>query len=213
MKQPDVTGELFPDTAAIQHALERQTRAALLRRLGPSPEGATAARSASRASSSDHATAKGIGFAIDLVRAVLDGRKTQTRRPVRPQPDATPSPDACPLARVGDWLYVREPWLTTIDSDGIAHTQYAADEPRPTGRRFRPGMYMARSAARLWLRVEAVRAERLQAIAAADLAAEGLPPGQSLAAVWDGFYTTPGERYGDDPWVWAITFDFGRPPK
>lgn len=72
-------------------------------------------------------------FNGEMVRAILDGRKTQTRRPVKPQPvkygddgawihPATESEPqwaahlgdaikwACPFGQVGDRLWVRETW-------------------------------------------------------------------------------------------------------
>ena len=114
-----------------------------------------------------------------------------------------PSVLDCPVARAGDQLYVREPWMREPDG----RLTYAADEVNDTDRKFRPAMYMPRAAARLRLRVTEVRVERLQAISPADLAAEGLPPGKSLAAVWDSFYDAPRQRYADNPWVWVIVFD------
>lgn len=206
MKQPDTLGELFPDPDAVQKALEQKTRDALVQRLGPPQAVPPLADQKERLLAPaviDRTTARGIGFGADLVRAIFDGRKTQTRRLIRPLPtDAPPPPSECPAARVGELLYVRELWLRPPGG----HTIYAADEVGPTVRKFRPAMYMPRAAARLWLQVQSVRVERLQAITATDLAAEGLPPGQSLAAIWDGFYTGPGERYAENPWVWVIAF-------
>lgn len=61
-------------------------------------------------------------FNASMVRALLDGTKTQTRRVVKPQPDCIkagkpyttaglPStPIACPYGQVGDQLWVRETW-------------------------------------------------------------------------------------------------------
>lgn len=58
----------------------------------------------------------------EMVRAILDGRKTQTRRVVKPQPEIVePSPDGpacgdadnrylCPYGQPGDRLWVRETW-------------------------------------------------------------------------------------------------------
>ena len=208
MKRPQIAGELFPDADAIRAALDRQTRAALLRRHGPqtSPGTAGVAPPPADGQDIDRQKIRGIGFGVDLVRAILAGQKTQTRRPMRPQPIAPPPAAACPVARVGELLYVREPWLRLADKTGV-RLLYAADESHATTRRFRPAMYMPRAAARLWLGVTDVRAERLQAITPADLAAEGLPPGQSLASVWDGFYSGAGERFADNPWVWMIGFE------
>jgi hypothetical protein len=55
-------------------------------------------------------------FRGELVREILAGRKTQTRRPVKPQPDfAAPTEgdlsallERCPYGRPGDRLWVRE---------------------------------------------------------------------------------------------------------
>ena len=211
MKQPDATGQLFPDPDAVQKALEQRTRDALVQRLG-SPLFEPPPTDSSQADQRDifpapppgeRAAARGIGFGADLVRAIIDGRKTQTRRLIRPLPTDTPPPATdCPAARPGELLYAREPWLHAPGG----HTIYAADEIGHTVRKFRPAMYMARDVARLWLYVTSIRAERLQAITNVDLAAEGLPAGQSLAAVWDGFYPEVGHRYADDPWVWVIAF-------
>lgn len=70
-------------------------------------------------------------FSGEMVRAILSGRKTQTRRAVKPQPDDGPWPNSashidwhdlladigyfvacghCPYGKVGDLLWVRETW-------------------------------------------------------------------------------------------------------
>lgn len=125
---------------------------------------------------------KPILFNTQMVRAVLDGRKTVTRRAVKPQPPATSvirkrgsawnwsfwaDCDMGHLMRPpyqpGDILWVRETW----NGDWCDHYIYKADggsakaagyaaEPK-----WRPSIHMPKEAARLFLRVTDVRVERL----------------------------------------------------
>lgn len=77
-----------------------------------------------------------IPFSDEMVRAVLDGRKTQTRRPVKPQPagnfylsgdtiidapkgELMATRIRCPFGGPGDRLWVRETWgLTAAENWG-----------------------------------------------------------------------------------------------
>lgn len=133
---------------------------------------------------------KPILFNIEMVRAIMDGRKTVTRRVVKPQPPATSvvRKRSCawewsfwadcdmghlmqPPCQPGDILWVRETWCK---ADG--HYMYRAFpgigmEPekqdaamREMGLKWRPSIHMPREAARLFLRVTDVRVERLQDI-------------------------------------------------
>jgi len=65
-------------------------------------------------------------FSDELVRAIIAGRKTQTRRPITPQP---PVYTRCPYGNAGDHLWVRECWrvhkLNTIWHD--ISVEYRAD--------------------------------------------------------------------------------------
>lgn len=82
-------------------------------------------------------------FSAEMVRAILAGRKTQTRRKMKPQPSTVDdagrwyrmksggeslmtSAFRCPYGALGDLLWVREAcWAeSTLDGDGV---RYAAD--------------------------------------------------------------------------------------
>jgi hypothetical protein len=142
-------------------------------------------------------------FSAPMVRAILEGRKTQTRRAVGRGNSATGVPrkalDWNKLAingarpdklsvgnisgtfnaidarwKVGDRLWVRETW-TIVDSSGtIAYR--STDEARLPPCRWRSPLHMLRSASRLTLQVVAVRPERLQSISESDARAEGATP-------------------------------------
>jgi hypothetical protein len=131
-------------------------------------------------------TDRPIIFSAPMVRALLDGRKTQTRRLA-----------TSPLRRceVGDRLYVREAYsVAGIFSDVVearykaserrGHTEFVEQVPveRAAGAKvlwpaFRPSLHMPRWASRLTLIVEAVRVEPLKSISEADAIAEGCEAG------------------------------------
>ena len=121
---------------------------------------------------------KPILFNTEMVRAILDGRKTVTRRVVKPQPESRPTPmkkDSCwpgcfaiqgtakvirPPYQPGDTLWVRETWAKSMAGTFM----YQADDKAIMVERWRPSIHMPREAARLFLRVTDVRVERLQDI-------------------------------------------------
>lgn len=140
-------------------------------------------------------------FSGPMVRAILDGRKTQTRRVLKDQPgerdrafkmddgswhqsahDGTwMTPLKVPYA-AGDRLWVREAWkphsiyADRRPSDIPPSTIfYAADEKyAPSNTPWRPSIYMPRWASRLTLTVTDVRVQRLQDISPGDAKAEGV---------------------------------------
>lgn len=92
---------------------------------------------------------KPILFSAPMVRANREGRKTQTRRIVNPQPDGRPvffeaHQDwfvdgglwcrRCPYGVPGDRLWVRETWASAY-SQGCWGTLFAADETFAQGAR------------------------------------------------------------------------------
>ena len=147
---------------------------------------------------------KPILFNTEMVRAILDGRKSCTRRLVK-----TRRKDACgfyvtkkadgtfsgiyeydenesmfdntlmPPYQPGDILYIRETWSEGYE-DGTYI--YKADDKLadlPTFKEsskliYHPSIHMPKEAARIWLKVTNVRVERLQDITIDDIRREGL---------------------------------------
>lgn len=141
--------------------------------------------------------AKPILFNTEMVKAVLDDRKTVTRRVIKPQPMGNMSygfysdfPNAwvdvafvkhtAPYCH-GDYLYVRETWDNppvtpggNFRPDGVYY--YKADgDLRPEAWRgaWKPSIHLRKEAARIFLRVKNVRVEQLQSISLKDAVAEG----------------------------------------
>lgn len=127
----------------------------------------------------------GILFAPDNIRAIRDGRKTQTRRVVKEKHipfvtdlirnlfDGKWNQRPLPYGARGDWLYVKEGVIISADSGRLLN--YYMDEPRrpqPWEKRL-TAMFMAKRYARTWLEITQVRVERLQDISEADALSEG----------------------------------------
>ena len=140
-------------------------------------------------------------FSGPMVRAILEGRKTQTRRLMVPQIGDTTlktlvnndgdmeirylDPSKMDGVRwevfvkgkygkPGDRLWVRETWGPC---DGGAYYR-ASESPTvvPNGGKWKPSIHMPRWASRITLEIESVRVERLNAISEEDAIAEGVPP-------------------------------------
>lgn len=138
---------------------------------------------------------KPILFNTEMVQAILDGRKTVTRRCVKFLKGENPkwtgyikdglmlyngrNEPCCkrPSYQPGDILYVRETWRPAeIKCNGGAKYFYFADgfSDAKTGRmKWRPSIHMPKEAARIWLKVTDVRVERLQEITEEQTEAEG----------------------------------------
>lgn len=146
---------------------------------------------------------KPILFNTEMVKAILEGRKTVTRRVIKPQPEGeetnphridsgnyyfdVPSkrfpgsldwsvgPYKPPFVK-GDILWVRETWAKNPEGEFVYRTDYGATEDDsfpPSMFKWRPSIHMPRAAARIFLRVTDVRAEPLQAMGHEDAEQEG----------------------------------------
>ncbi|CUY57733.1 hypothetical protein LL394_001059 [Serratia marcescens] len=144
-------------------------------------------------------------FNGEMVRAILDGRKTQTRRIAKA--DNSNHLLGCPFGQVGDRLWVRETFAVLGNEDGCpidwngnlikgdekqAARIYKAScwqEPGNYGLwsipdretqyegTWRPSIHMPRWASRIMLEITAVRVERLNDISEEDAKAEGVKAG------------------------------------
>ena len=139
-------------------------------------------------------------FGGPMVRAILDGLKTMTRRVVKPQPPENGLPvrfwygwpGVAPSGednnvlvspyRRGGLLWVRETWAK-VPWHGVEDSckyLYRADDPPSyewdpeRGDRWSPSIFMPREASRITLRVTDVRVERLQDITEEDAVREGV---------------------------------------
>lgn len=143
-------------------------------------------------------------FSDSMVRALLAGTKTQTRRIVKPQGssmfpllDGTGLPRGdwfisypkyervgnsghrCPFGVPGDRLWVRESWAEThvVGMPASVTVYRAYDTLTDYGGPWKPSIHMPRWRSRITLEVTGVRAERVQEISEADARAEGITDG------------------------------------
>ncbi len=214
-------------------------------------------------------------FNTEMVTAILEDRKTETRRLIKfpknnytgefPKADNTKvykntifskkisfyeEPHYCfdmkPPFYQDDILYVRETWAfqcciecmntreddscmsgktPTVheDKDTVSEGCYIYRAAHPHSKRvnWRPSIHMPKEAARIWLKVTEVRAERLKDITHVDIIMEGVMP--------EYLNSRSGEKARDDfirlwnstvkkseleicgwdanPWVWVINFE------
>lgn len=135
---------------------------------------------------------KPILFNTEMVRAILDGRKTCTRRIIKHNVDAmlnSPyhkehpevedkqiiSKLCLPPYQPGDVLYVRETWSEW--TGGYVYKAWNSPFPQPGAyleEKWHPSIHMPKDAARIWLKVTEVRVERLQDITIDGIRHEGL---------------------------------------
>ena len=146
---------------------------------------------------------KPILFSTPMVKAILDGRKTMTRR-VAKMPENTyrvernddgtfdavwgaympqingfvdGSIEVKPKYVEGDVLWVRETWLKADDGyyykADIKVPSESEDMRKAYGYKWKPSIHMPKEAARIFLRVTGVRVERLQDIDEYDGQREG----------------------------------------
>lgn len=178
-------------------------------------------------------------FSGSMVRAILAGQKTQTRRVLKQSVEFEflRVKDKCPYGQAGDLLWIRETWRPAL-SESHECVAYRADMrcscgkemPQPDcNTRWKPSIFMPRTAARIFLEITEIRLEKLQDISESDAIAEGITdccidseqwqlygkkgiyngitrePVTSYSTLWDSIN---GDRrpWQSNPFVWVVEF-------
>jgi len=153
-------------------------------------------------------------FNTEMIRAILDGRKTQTRQVLQPQPELEEyvyywkgmffNPlsakdlvrKECPYGNIGNRLWVKKTW----------------------GYKRVSSLFRPRQTSRMTLEIIDIRVERLQEITEEDAIAEGIwgkgepyqgigdLPSDRFRDLWDSLNAKRGYSWDINPWVWVIEF-------
>jgi hypothetical protein len=142
-------------------------------------------------------------FSTPMVQAILEGRKTQTRRVIKPQPECinqiTPIPVEEYVAEIKklfkkglkhlvdgtggtvfpDCLFGKPGdllWVRETYQKIEGNRIIYKANPLIWGGKWKPSIHMPKAAARIWLQVVSIRPERLQNITKEDAIAEGIAP-------------------------------------
>jgi len=165
-------------------------------------------------------------FSAPMVRAILEGRKTQTRRVVKDRHiDAAPPAcffqwlrERCPYGKPGDRLWVRESFCPIYPQDphynGGRPIEYDYQATYKHGdrlgdligvkKKWKPSIHMPRAASSITLEVTDVRVERLGDVSESDARAEGV---QSVAEFKELWASINGPSSWDaNPFVWVVSF-------
>jgi hypothetical protein len=142
-------------------------------------------------------TERPILFSAEMVRAIIEGRKTQTRRALKWHDQDDPGWQLkgmtfdgqfwksaggrltmpCPYGQTGDRLWVREAWTIHAQSSltNRDYVYYRADIGNTyLDGTWKPSIFMPRWASRITLEITEVRVQRVQDISTADAEQEGV---------------------------------------
>lgn len=171
-------------------------------------------------------TAKPILFGTEMVKAILDNRKTVTRRPIKNNPVECTSKvvnGVCKLFddkggfylsddyvkarspyQVGDILYVRETWGED-NHNYLYRADFSDEDLEKLNKimRWRPSIHVPKKVARIFLRVTGVRVERLKEITEEQAISEGFNSRAEFISEFLKIYPSCTE----DSFVWVIEFE------
>ena len=174
-------------------------------------------------------------FSGPMVRAILEGRKTQTRRALqldsswrklivlghhknrfgalfgKQEPHVRLDQFVpCPYGQPGDRLWVREAWAVHPETGSLL---YRADDiaPTPIDIHWKPSIHMPRKHSRIMLEITGIKVERVQDISWEDALAEGTDSDPATTNAVGSFakywnYINGAEAWDMNPWVWVVGF-------
>jgi hypothetical protein len=144
---------------------------------------------------------KPILFSTPMVQAILEGRKTQTRRIVKKQflngdepkfsTRNSESTGVCPFGKIGDVLWVKETSCFVLlehahillegarDKNQMmfkasVHEDWMKFAKEKFNYKWKPSLFMSKDEARIWLKITNIRVQRLQDIDSGDAISEGI---------------------------------------
>ena len=135
-------------------------------------------------------------FSSPMVRAILDNRKTMTRRVIKKF--------ELRYGEIGDLLWVKESFASLN-----GHVFYRADALPDRDRimKYTSARYMPKAASRISLEISGVRVELLGEISEEDAKAEGVESVRNFKKLWDKINgKRPGCDFAASPWVFVISF-------
>lgn len=182
---------------------------------------------------------RGMIFNDEMVRAILGGNKTLTRRIVEEKfygraVAAELLAKHCPYGQPGDRIWVRETYRVHGKATDVATLVYRASVRnswteqthrvpvevcnKPVSEKWTPSIHMPRWASRILLEITDVRVERLRDMSEADAKAEGASPAMYKitppeAVYRVGFGDIWRSIYGQDNWLsnpWVWVIEFKR---
>ena len=172
-------------------------------------------------------------FSAPMVRALLEGRKTQTRRIFKgTTPPNCPGKHECRIEdgfakfyldgklamHGGEWtkakwsvggkLWVRETFYPSPNDSPTFCGYYRATDPNRNVK-WKPSIFMPRKASRITLEITRIRVERFDQIKVEDCLAEGIQAAprdayKQYALLWDSI--NGAGSWENNPWVWVLEF-------
>jgi len=172
-------------------------------------------------------------FSTPMVQAILDKRKTQTRRIIKPQPIVSDGEYSFQLKKgveltgsvveinsshlglisfgkyqIGDIIWVRETWQYSDDLEHpYLYKQKELEEWLPEFFKrmtWRPSIFMPKEVCRIFLECTNVRVERLNDISEKDAIAEGVEKHSDFGSTGYILYTEPEAAHTDIDAVWSF---------
>jgi len=160
---------------------------------------------------------KSLIFSNQHVEMILSGRKTMTRRLVKPPVSGYLNAAKClsghqheaeAYARPGDRIVVRERfWKSSSGSIYFREPSYLGGPPPPYVAKACSPLHLPWKESRCTIEVVSCRVERLLDMPAEDVAKEGYPgtdPDPFFVCVWDKL--NPKAPASTNPWVYVVEF-------